>query len=143
MMMMMRRKTRKRALFLFIHYECTVRQSVNINQFTDIVERKVVISKMDFLLHEIELLREDVDKVERRISALEDSNNFHPHDIRYTRLLDEKKLLVENLCKLRVNISSVGTLSSTTSSINVKSESSVAKRPLDNGRFSNDIIVVF
>lgn len=89
---------------------------------------------MDFLLHQIDLLRGDVDKVESRICAFEDSNKFQPHDIRYTRLLEEKKLLVENLCKLRVNVSNFGAVSHSAAPLfNVKSEPTAVKRPLESG----------
>ncbi len=59
-----------------------------------------------FLMEEVKRLREDVEKLESRISAMECAENFDGGDIRYRRLLDEKRTLVQNLCDLRIHVGS-------------------------------------
>lgn len=76
-----------------------------------------------FLMDEVKRVREDVDKLESRISAMECAENFDGSDIRYRRLCDEKRTLVQNLCDLRIHVGS------TTSSL---------KRPRTNSPFKID-----
>ena len=59
---------------------------------------------MDLLLREIDKMKADVRKLEDRIFTYEANPNFNPDDVRYRRLLDEKQLLMGNLCELRTNV---------------------------------------
>jgi hypothetical protein len=53
------------------------------------------------LRNEIEELKAALKSLEERIIRYEDNDKFNPNDIRYTRLVDEKRILLQNLCELR------------------------------------------
>lgn len=61
--------------------------------------------KMDYIRDELRRIRSDINKLELKILSFEGSFNFQPNDIRYTRLVEEKTVLLQNFCELRINVS--------------------------------------
>ncbi len=57
-----------------------------------------------FMIDEISKIRQDIVKIEDRITEFELGRSvpFDAADIRYSRLLEEKKILLTHLCELRL-----------------------------------------
>ncbi len=57
-----------------------------------------------FMIDEISKIRQDILKIEDRITEFELGRSvpFDAADIRYSRLLEEKKILLTHLCELRL-----------------------------------------
>jgi len=89
---------------------------------------------MDCFQIEFDRIRADIERIETRILWFEDNPKFQPTDIRYTRLLEEKKLLVKNLCELRINITAHNSFPiSNTSSVTTCEQRQTLKRPRSSG----------
>jgi hypothetical protein len=79
--------------------------------------------------NEIEQLKVAMNSLEERIVKYEDNDNFNPSDIRYTRLVDEKRVLMQNLCDLR------SVYSQSTFHLNTPSASTAGQGLHENGFF--------
>jgi hypothetical protein len=62
------------------------------------------LDTFQFFVQELGKLRQDIDHVESRIVDFESKVNFDGADVRYRRLLDDKKVLLVNLCELRIHL---------------------------------------
>ncbi len=81
---------------------------------TDLLEDGIATSttndKVGFVIDEITTLRQDLARIEERLNFFEtggaDGSNrtFDPDDVRYSRLLEEKKFLLSHLCELRMQV---------------------------------------
>lgn len=58
----------------------------------------------DIFLQELQRLREEINSLEQRIVSLESFESYDSQDVRYTRLLQEKELLITNLCAIRIKL---------------------------------------
>jgi len=59
---------------------------------------------VDMSIQELYRLKDDVNSLEGRIVNLEELEGFDAQDVRYTRLLREKEMLLTNLCAMRLKL---------------------------------------
>lgn len=59
------------------------------------------VDRLSFLIKETEKIRQDIAKIDERLNDFESRMDFDPNDIRYSRHLEDKKILLPHLCELR------------------------------------------
>lgn len=62
----------------------------------------------EYLVQEVERVRGEIAIVEQRLRDIESMISPKDLDARYHRLIDEKRILVTNLCDIRLKICSLG-----------------------------------
>jgi hypothetical protein len=64
------------------------------------------------ILEELEKVRLDIDKLEMTLFTMENDPSHHHHvmstDERYIRLVNEKEMLIKNLCEIRKDLCNKG-----------------------------------
>lgn len=56
------------------------------------------------IIEELERIRYDINKIEILIINLENTILFNPNDTKYIRLINEKEILLKNLCDIRLEL---------------------------------------
>jgi hypothetical protein len=67
-------------------------------------------SRRAFLSEEVEKLRIEIEQIEEKIVAIETGADFSTEDVRYQRLVEEKKAIFEHMCYLRNTLAALITI---------------------------------
>ena len=59
------------------------------------------------ILEELEKVRLDIDKIEMALFKME-NDGYVSSDVRYIRLINEKEMLIKNLCEIRKDLCNKG-----------------------------------